>query len=809
MLQHGFDDRFWYKEKKNNRSTWYQRKLYDARAFAQQIKQTPALSELRVDMTKATNIEQSPQCKSWPATFKFMVRVQKEVNKRKSSTQKPSTNVFASPTQQQKMQVTDESDYDDSDYVPGSLSVQGSKPNTRSRKRKRNDLKPNVNSVLGPPKKKKHIKPSSPKGTDLQIIKQEPQEPLMIRAKRHVEYVVTKTKKSQPKYGDSKMFVIYKPADFTAKETKTIKEILRESKHKVLQNWDDVEDYSPSNIVVVCKKVIPTQELQIDYEFWTRVQIITTKRLLLDVLRWDGKIEDNISKLSMQWDQIDLKKCKANEDDGGQQSKKQKASKKEPMSEWEKINADPGSFTLMHEVVTSKEDFWLTNGLIEVTIAEAMKNGQTRHVTVAPFDFINELIYFTNWKDNASVSRVVSIFQRRRPNWKDRKGIFIWANTEKQTNTKGRVLSGNHWISMGVQFNKKKVRRSSRKKDERNFNDDGSVGMYLKDEQITSIGWYLFDALYQPLDSFHKSEYKKNIFTPFRNFLTKLLPEGVKIPNSPTQILFDPKQSNDVDCGLYPVIALENFNACLAVSTATSKMPGIAVPLGDVDWRRKHLKEMVMKEMESITLGVFNNDKEKRSIEKDLNDNESKEKPEDDDDDDESKQGKKGEFDDDSKQDKNVADDDDESKKSEGAAVEVSKEGQPQFEIHNKHHINNDQDESSDNQAQIVITEHKEEVNATSIDNKDHEGQDNNNKDAAVTANKDNKKQDNNNNNNNLKVNSSAKQVNNKDAEQKPQGKQQNSTKEQKGRYSYDIDAHSQYLQMTNVTIKKEKNQQS
>ena len=100
---------------------------------------------------------------------------------------------------------------------------------------------------------------------------------------------------------------------------------------------------------------------------------------------------------------------------------------------------------------------------------------------------------------------------------------------------------------MGVQFNKKKVRRSSRKKDEREFNDDDSVGMYLKDEQITSICWYLFDALYQPLDSFHKSEYKKNIFTPFRNFLTKLLPEGVKIPNSPIQIHFDPKQSNGVD----------------------------------------------------------------------------------------------------------------------------------------------------------------------------------------------------------------------------------------------------------------------
>ena len=92
------------------------------------------------------------------------------------------------------------------------------------------------------------------------------------------------------------MFVIYNPADFKAKDAKTIKELLRESKHKVLQNWDDVENYSPSNIVVICKKVIPTHELESDYDFWTRVQMIPIEGLLLDVLRWDGKIDDNISK---------------------------------------------------------------------------------------------------------------------------------------------------------------------------------------------------------------------------------------------------------------------------------------------------------------------------------------------------------------------------------------------------------------------------------------------------------------------------------------------------------------------------------
>ena len=223
-----------------------------------------------------------------------------------------------------------------------------------------------------------------------------------------------------------------------------------------------------------------------------------------------------------------------------------------------KYNLDQQQIGEMNKIVNEKDEYWLTNDLIQYLLNHVQSELKNKNVYLVPVEIWNYIIT-TTWTKNSEANKTKNIFETIHcPNWKQKDGLFFFGTNEIHKQPPDGYV-GSHWISIAIYFAKKKpLRRSTRKNNNNNNKNNNNNDNNNDQQQITDIHWYFFDSTNKSMNQQKKLE---PILKKMHSFLRSVttIKSANKLPKTPTQINFEPSQQNGYDCGLYPIVAFTSF----------------------------------------------------------------------------------------------------------------------------------------------------------------------------------------------------------------------------------------------------------
>ena len=252
---------------------------------------------------------------------------------------------------------------------------------------------------------------------------------------RNIASILKKRKKNKPRYGPNYKFAFYCESEFEKTELSTLKQVLTDSKHELLDDIEEAMSYSPKTVVIICNKTISSHVLNEYYDFWSNVKILPKSKLLMDLLKWDGTQKQLPTKSLFKWSKKDLdahkptpstnikKEVITNEDETEAEEEEQKhvdllknknmwtssttgtrgnpqdqehvdiqqnkrKMNSEPTSIWETQNSDPQELENMKRIVTNQTNFWLSNALIWRMLMNSIHLKLADNVTVVDFETV-------------------------------------------------------------------------------------------------------------------------------------------------------------------------------------------------------------------------------------------------------------------------------------------------------------------------------------------------------------------------------------------------------------------------------------